>query len=120
MFGLGKKRKNFNGAVDTRLNNEYQIVTDSEANPLFPAPLAYLNHLDQQWNNKLNEHEAALVIACMYFCGCAEGDEREEALRVHERILAVSQFGVAHGQVDEAKWELMRGLCEKRYALVGL
>jgi len=56
----------------------------------------------------------------MYFCGCAEGDVKDESLRVHERILVVSQFGVEHGQIDETKWESMRGLIEKRYALVGL
>jgi hypothetical protein len=65
MFGSGR-RKRYNGAVDVKLNNEYQINTQNS--PGFPGALAYLR-LDNAWNGKMSEDEAALYIATLYCCG---------------------------------------------------
>jgi hypothetical protein len=50
MFGSGifaNKRKKYNGTVDTKLKNEYQIATRD--NPSFPGALAYLGLIDNAW-----------------------------------------------------------------------
>lgn len=64
MFGLGGRRK-YNGAIDQRLNNEYQIQTQGNRN--FGGPFFYLELIDNAWQAKMTEDEGALYIATLYY-----------------------------------------------------
>ena len=81
MFGLFKnKRKQFNGLVDTKLNNDYQIQTRD--NSKFPGVIAYLEFLDIAVSARMNETEAAMYIATMYFYGLCKHGHAQEARRL--------------------------------------
>lgn len=101
MFGLGGRKK-YNGAIDTKLNNEYQIST--EGNPNFPAALAYLDIIDHAWNGKMTEDEGALYIATLYYCGLVRHGLRDEAQGLRPRIIRVADFGVRKGMIAEGRW----------------
>lgn len=97
MFGLFKNRKKYNGAVDTKLNNEYQIQTRD--NEYFPGMLAYLKLIDGAWDSNMSEDEAAMYIASLYVAGLKKHGFHEVALPVLERLMSVGQFGVNHGTI---------------------
>jgi hypothetical protein len=104
VFGFGKKKRNdFNGAVDTKLNNEYQIQTRS--NELFPGSIAYLGFLDIAWKAKMNEHEASMYMAILYYCGLIDNGHYDVAEPVGQRIQAVSEFCLPKGMIGEAHWK---------------
>lgn len=110
MFGLFKNRKRYNGDVDTKLNNEYQIVTRD--NPLFPGMLAYLELIDQAWNGRMNESEAAMYIAVLYHSGIKKHGDAAEASALAGRIKAVAQFNVQTGQISAEKARKFIGVVE--------
>jgi hypothetical protein len=99
MFGLGRKRKLYNGAVDTKLNNEYQIATRN--NPKFPGSLYYLQLIDNAWGASMSEDEAALYIATLYYEGIAKQGHLTEAGALHSRILSIVEFGRARRLISE-------------------
>lgn len=97
MFGLFKNRKRYNGTVDTKLNNEYQIQTRD--NGFFPEVMGYLQLIDNAWEAKMSEDEAAMYIASLYVAGLRKHGFHAVALPVLERLMAVGQFGVTHGTI---------------------
>lgn len=101
MFGLGGRKK-FNGAIDTKLNNEYQIATRNNHN--FPGALAYLELIDNAWNAKMSEDEGALYIATLYYCGLLQNGLQEKAAQLFARIQSVVEFGVPRGMISPLRW----------------
>jgi hypothetical protein len=99
LFGVGRKRKLYNGAVDTKLNNEYQIRTRD--NPSFPGMIAYLQFIDNAWDANMSEDEAALYIATLYYDGISKTGSQTEASALHGRILSIVEFGRARGLISE-------------------
>ena len=97
MFGLFKSRPKYNGSVDTKLNNEYQIDTRGKA---FPGPAAYLKILDLAWQTGMNEDEAAMYVATLYFCGIMKAGLEDEAAHILERLNSVGEFGLSKGMID--------------------
>lgn len=101
MFGLFKNRKKYNGTVDTKLNNEYQILTRD--NELFPGLMAYLQLIDNAWAASMTEDEAAMYIATLYYCGLVQSGHNAEARAVGFRLNSVGQFGVNNGSISQDK-----------------
>ena len=110
MFGFGRRNK-YNGAVDTKLNNEYQIVT--QGNPGFPGALAYLELIDNAWNAKMSEDEAALYIATLYYCGTVKEGLHAEAGPLLSRIHTIVQLGLPKGRISQARWDKLSGAIQQ-------
>lgn len=102
MFGFGERKK-YNGVVDTKLNNEYQIQTSGNSN--FPGVLAYLELIDDAWNSKMSEDEGALYIATLYYCGILKDGQFEEATPLLSRIISIVRFGLSKGMISPKRWE---------------
>jgi hypothetical protein len=102
MFGAGK-RKRYNGVVDVKLNNEYQI--DTQNGPGFPGTLYYLGLIDNAWKSEMSEDEAALYIATLYCCGLVKKGDRKEAVNLIARISSVAPFGVSKGLISQERWD---------------
>lgn len=100
MFGIFKNRKKYNGAVDAKLNNEYQIET--RENEFFPGINAYLQLLDTASNAQMNEDEAAMYVASLYAAGLKKHGFYDIAWPVVERLIAVGRFGVERGMIRVA------------------
>lgn len=101
MLGFGGRKK-YNGAVDIKLNNEYQIATRD--NPSFPGTLAYLELIDNAWAAKMSEDEGALYIATLYYCGILKHGLHAEASALHSRIQSIVGFGLPKGMISQARW----------------
>jgi hypothetical protein len=101
MFGFGNRKK-YNGSVDIKLNNEYQIPTRS--NPSFPGMLAYLELIDNAWAAKMSEDEGALYIATLYYCGIRKRGVTAEADALYSRIQSVVGFGLPKGLISASRW----------------
>lgn len=101
MFGFGNRKK-YNGAVDVKLNNEYQIRTRD--NPSFPGMGAYLELIDNAWNTKMAEDDAALYIATLYYCGILKHGLRDEASALYSRIHSIVGFGLPKGIISQDLW----------------
>ena len=102
MFGFGGRKK-YNGVVDTKLNNEYQIATRN--NPGFPGILAYLQLIDCAWSAKMSEDEGALYIATLYYSGTLKQGLHTEASALLSRIRSVVQFGLSKGMISQTQWD---------------
>jgi len=102
MFGLFGNRKKYNGTVDTKLNNEYQINTQKEP---FPGPLAFLKLLDAAWAANMNEDEAAMYVASLYFCGLLKAGHEQSAENLYDRIHHVGEFGLSKGMISRERYE---------------
>lgn len=98
MFGIFKNRKKYNGTIDAKVNNEYQIKTRD--NPLFPSVMGYLELIDNAWKTNMTEDEAAMYIATLYYCGLRKNGHHQEANVLTDRISSVGQFGVQHGTIS--------------------
>ena len=109
MFGFGKRKK-YNGAIDTKLNSEYQIKTRD--NPSFPGVLAYLERIDGFWNANLSEDQGALILATVYYCGTVKAGDTSEAERLLQRINTVAASDVNKGLISETFW----GACKRDIA----
>lgn len=101
MFGFGNRRR-FNGDVDVKLNNEYQIPT--RENPDFPGALAYLELLDIAWRARMNSDEAALYIAILLFSGLTKSARYDDAWAILQRIRKISDFGRDKGLIGRDHW----------------
>jgi len=97
VFGLFKNRKRYNGDVDTKLNNEYQIATRD--NPMFPEVMAYLGLIDEAWNGKMSEAEAAIFIAVLYHDGIRQAGYHMDAQALGDRIRSIAAFSIQTGQM---------------------
>ena len=102
MFGFGKRRR-YNGAVDVKLHNEYQI--DTQNAPGFPAVLGYLSLIDNAWNVKMTEDEVALYIASLHCIDLVEKGHRDEAMNLILRISSIGPFGVSKGLISHERWD---------------
>jgi len=102
MFGLFKNMAKYNGNVNLKLNNEYQIST--EDNPRFPGVLVYLQLIDNAWAARMSEDEAAMYIATLYFCGLAKAGYEDEAVELQGRIISVANFCVPKGIISQEKF----------------
>lgn len=102
MFGFNK-RKRFNGDVDVKLNNEYQIATRN--NPDFPGMSVYLELLDTAWSSKMNADEAALYIAVLLYSGFVKHGDFYKAQELLANIERVASFGLSKGFIAQARWE---------------
>jgi len=109
MFGFGKKenRKQFNGTVDTKMNIEYQIQTKD--NERFPGILAYLEYLDIAWKAKMNDDEAAMYMATLYYCGLIKNGYTDEAEPLGKRVQNIADFCVPKGMISEERWSKFSG-----------
>lgn len=104
LFGIGDKRKKYNGTVDTKLNNEYQICTNNSQNQSFPGVIKYFELIDAAWNEKMNVDEAALYIATLYWAALFENGKTKEAKPVRARIESVGKFGLEKGMISQKWW----------------
>lgn len=110
MFGFGNRNK-YNGVVDLKLNNEYQIRTRDNEN--FPAIGAYLELIDNAWNTKMSEDEGALYVATLYYCGILKIGLREEASALHSHIQSVAGFGLSKGIISQDRWLRFSGAIQQ-------
>jgi hypothetical protein len=101
MLGIGKRKK-YNGAIDTKLNNEYQIQT--KGNLLFPNVGAYLDLIDNAWKTNMSVDDGVLYIATLYYCGLVRQEHNEEAKDLLQRINSIVEFGLPKGIISEEKW----------------
>lgn len=101
MFGF-RNRKKYNGTVDIKLNNEYQIPTRD--NPNFPGISAYLNLIDNAWNSKMSEDDGALYVATLYYCGILKKGLHTEADLLLPRIQSIISFGLPKGIISQDRW----------------
>ena len=118
MFGFGNNRKKYNGAVDLKLNNEYQIQTKN--NDKFPGMLAYLELIDNARKAKMNEDEAAMYIATLYYCGIAKNGYLEEAEVLLERIQSIAMFCLPKNMISEDHWRRFLGAIEEANSAAGI
>ena len=110
MFGF-RNRKKYNGSVDIKLNNEYQIPTSD--NPGFPGTLAYLELIDKAWDGKMSEDEGALYIATLYYCGLRKHGLHSEASALYSRIQSIVSFGLPNGLISHERWDKFSGAIER-------
>lgn len=102
MFSFNK-RKQYNGAVDTKLNNEYQIATHDDPN--FSGVFAYLNLVDNAWYSNFSADECAMYIAILYYGGMLEKGRHADAARLLERVNAIANFNVPKGLISQEQWK---------------
>lgn len=96
MLGF-RNRKKFNGNVDHLLTSAYKIVTRD--NPRFPGVLAYLEMLDQAWNAKFTDEEAAMFVATLYYSGLIQNGFYDEAQPLESRLEHLGATGFASGKI---------------------
>lgn len=110
MFGIGQRKK-YNGTVDIKVNNEYQISTRN--NPEFPRLPEYLSKIEEAWSGGLSEDEAALYIACLHYGALLHGNQIERADALLARINTIGQFNLRRGIIIEERWEALYEIVEK-------
>ena len=107
-----RNRKKYNGTVDIKLNNEYQIKTRD--NKAFPGMLAYLEIIDKGWETKMNEDECAMYVATLYYCGIVkEGVNAEEVPGLKTRIEKIGEFGKDKKLISTQRYEKFMGAIRK-------
>jgi hypothetical protein len=100
MFGF-RDRKRYNGSVDVKLNEGYGIVTRD--NPKFPGVLAFLKLIDQAWDAKFTEEEAAMFIATVYYSGL-----KREGYNADAQVLAALLSSTGQADFGTGKISLQR------------
>ena len=103
MFGFGV-RKRYNTKVDAILINDFQIVTNSLANPNFPGILKYMELVDNVYYAKGSAEAAASDLALMYYAGLFKkgiDSERKDAETQLRRIQAHMSKFLANGLIDQ-------------------
>lgn len=96
MFGF-RNRKQYNGSVDEKLTNGYGIATRD--NPKFPGVLAYLGLIDQAWDGRFTEEEAAMFVATLYYSGLKREGHHAEARALAPRHSAIGQADFGAGKI---------------------
>ncbi|MFZ1642560.1 MAG: hypothetical protein WAV07_14245 [Candidatus Contendobacter sp.] len=113
MFGF-KNRKQYNGTVDTKLNDDYGIATRD--NPKFPGVLAYLKMIDEAWAAKFTEEEAAMFIATLYYSGLKREGYHAEARALGLRLSSTGQADFAAGRISTHRLAAFMAAVEKANA----
>lgn len=98
MLGF-RNRKKYNGSIDAKLTGEYKIVTDGDRNSKFPGVIKYLEMIDQAWNAKFTEEEAAMFIATLYYSGLKQNGHHEDAHQLAKKLSSVGQSDYASGKI---------------------
>lgn len=113
MFGF-RNRKQYNGTVDEKLTSAYGIATRD--NPRFPGVLAYLGLIDQAWENKFTEEEAAMFIATLYYSGLRREGHHQDARALAPRLSATGQADFAAGKIGMQRLAAFMAAIEKANA----
>lgn len=113
MFGF-RNRKEYNGTVDLKLVNGYGIATRD--NPKFPGVLAYLKMIDEAWNAKFTEEEAAMFIATLYYSGLKREGHTEEARALAARLSTTGQADFGAGKIGMQRLSAFMAAIEKANA----
>jgi hypothetical protein len=96
-------RATFNGEVDIKLNNEYQIPTRD--NHDFPGLNRYLELVDIAWESEMNADETAMYIAVLLYCGFIKHEDFVKGENLLSRIEQISAFGLSKGLIGDARWD---------------
>ena len=113
MFGF-RNRKQYNGSVDEKLTSGYGIATRD--NPKFPGVLAYLGMIDEAWNGKFTEEEAAMFIATLYYSGLKREGHEEEARELARRLASTGQVDFGTGKIGMQRLSAFMAHIEKANA----
>jgi len=113
MFGFGKSIEQFRGQVDIKLNNEYQIVTDSTKNEYFPGIFAYADLIDLCKKGGWNVDESAMHIAVLLYCGFIKKGLLLEGDNLYIQIEKKLQFGLAKGLISKSFWDKNQAIIER-------
>ena len=113
MFGF-RNRKQYNGNVDVKLIDGYGIATRD--NPKFPGVLAYLKMIDQAWESKFTEEEAAMFIATLYYSGLKREGHHSEARALASRLSTTGQADFGAGKIDMQRLAAFMAAVEKANA----
>ena len=113
MFGF-RNRKQYNGSVDVKLIEGYGI--DTRDNPKFPGVLAYLKMIDQAWDSKFTEEEAAMFIATLYYSGLKREEHNSEARSLAGRLSTTGQADFAAGKIGMQRLSAFMAAVEKANA----
>ena len=113
MFGF-RNRKQYNGSVDVKLIEGYGIATRD--NPKFPGVLAYLKMIDQAWDSKFTEEEAAMFIVTLYYSGLRREGHNSEARALTGRIATTGQADFAAGKIGMQRLSAFMAAIEKANA----
>lgn len=110
MFGF-RNRNQYNGNVDVKLTDSYGIATRD--NPKFPGVLAYLKMIDQAWDSKFTEEEAAMFIATLYYSGLLRDGHKPEARILAARLSATGQADFGAGMISVQRLSAFMAAVEK-------
>lgn len=97
MFGF-RNRRNYNSSVDNKLTDQYNIETKN--NPKFPGAIKYLGLIDEAWNAKFTEEEAAMFIATLYYSGLKREGHHSEAQILARTLSITGQADFATGKIS--------------------
>jgi hypothetical protein len=106
-----KNRNKYNGAVDSKLNEEYQIPTRD--NPKFPGIIAYLGLIDQAWDGRFTEQEAAMFIATLYYSGLKREQLHNDARALASRVSIIGQQDFSLGLISMHRLSTFLAAIEK-------
>ena len=113
MFGF-RNRKQYNGTIDVKLNEGYGIATRD--NPKFPGVLAYVKMIDEAWNSKFTEEEAAMFIATLYYSGLKREGHDAEARALASRLSTTGQADFGAGKIEMQRLAAFMAAIEKANA----
>ena len=113
MFGF-RNRKQYNGSVDVKLTDGYGIATRD--NPKFPGVLAFLKMIDQAWDSKFTEEEAAMFIATLYYSGLKREGHDAEARALASRLSTTGQADFGAGKISMQRLSVFMAAIEKANA----
>ncbi|MFP5435965.1 MAG: hypothetical protein ACLGIM_23025 [Alphaproteobacteria bacterium] len=110
MFSF-RNRKKYNGTVDAKLNEAYGIATRD--NPKFPGVLAYLKMIDEAWDSKFTEEEAAMFIATLYYSGLKREGHHVEARVLAPCLASTGQADFGAGKIAMQRLAVFMAAIEK-------
>ena len=113
MFGF-RNRRQYNGTVDMKLKDGYGIPTKD--NPNFPGLLAYLKIIDQAWESKFTEEEAAMFVATLYYSGLKREGFTAEARVLATRLSATGPTDFGAGKISMHRLATFMAAVEKANA----
>lgn len=114
MFGF-RNRKQYNGTVDAKINDGYGIATKDNAK--FPGVLAYLRMIDQAWDSKFTEEEAAMYITTLYYSGLMREGHAAEAKALASRLATMGQTDFTDGKISMHRLATFMAAVEKANAV---
>lgn len=118
MFFARRRRKRYNGLIDTLLNERYHI--DTKSDPDFPGVMAYLELIDNGWGSKWSPEETSYYIATLLYCGLFDQGNTGKAEAVYNAMSPVVAEGIDTGciRIDISR-RFMQPIQERRDASGG-